>query len=569
MLNKVLSIAFLLFSFLGFSQTPKVVLSINPTDVEVGESFTITVTSNVPGDIEIDNLPGSYFAGMMSSYQKHEMDIATGNLQTITYHTQSGAIGKAGKYKIGPVWVKNGRKTYSSNTVIINVGKKVPMTFSGVTAQQLNDPAFGIIQMNKMTIYEGEPIVVSAKIYSKFEPTHVGNYVSYSNNGTMETHDLSRYNSNIKVATERFKGNSYYTFEHDRKLVFPSGTGQFKIDPYHMNLRQGYKVFPLTSSGGLVTILPLPANPPNDFIGAVGDFTVSRSLDTSKIKQGDVFKMFLTIEGTGNIQNSLKPILNLPKGFVVYGDPLITENISFNSRGATGSILYEYNIQVSQHGNITLPGTSISFFDPESKKYVQVTSEDHPLKVERDNTYITASDANVEDTPEEEVLSTATPRMSQSIRSKTSIYGTPIFWSGVGLPVLSALLFMFILKRREDSADKIEAKQVIRKKDKELNDYLAISKSLIHSEDGDTFFSSIESALRKTFEVQMKVQQDRILSKQEIYDFIDTKGNEQLKHRVQQLFRTCEESRFGFAPSEDSRQAAYNELSEILKQVTA
>lgn len=570
MIKNILSIL-VLFIFTSVSaQTPEVTLIITPTDLEIGEVLTLTIKSNVQGNVEIDNLPGSFVYGYdIASRMETEMDHTTGNITTYYFSSRTGAIGKSGKYTIGPAWVKAGNKTYKSNTVVVNVGKKVPMSIGGVSAKQLKQPAFGSIQMNVNSIYEGQPIVTSAKIYSKFEPTYLDGYLPYSSNATMETHDLGGTN-NIKVVQEKFKGNDYYAFEYDRKLIFPSGTGSIKIDPYRMRLHQGYKNFELLSSAAVVQVHPLPANPPKDFIGAVGTFSVKRELDTSKIKQGDVFKLYLTIEGSGNLHNILKPNLNLPKGFIVYGDPTVSENITFNSRGAEGVILYEYNIQVSAHGDVKLPGTSISYFDPKTGKYVQVVSNDHDIEIEKDKTYITVEDdSDNKSTAPEEVVSRTPPRMSQEIITHSSLYGSPIFWSGVGAPIACAFLFILFMKRREKSADEIEQKQVIRKKDKQLSEYVDTCKSLIHSENSDQFFSSIEAALRKAFEVKMQVQQDRIVSKQEIVAYITSQGKVDLLKDVNALFKTCEESRFSFAASNASKEHVFSQLNNVLKQIGA
>ena len=57
---------------------------------------------------------------------------------------------------------------------------------------------------------------------------------------------------------------------------------------------------------------------------------------------------------------------------------------------------------------------------------------------------------------------------------------------------------------------------------------------------------------------------DRILSKTEIYDYLNASNQPELIASVQSLFRTCEESRFGFGLSTDLRQPALDELEAIL-----
>jgi hypothetical protein len=318
----------------------------------------------------------------------------------------------------------------------------------------------------------------------------------------------------LKIYNDKFKGKEYLSFEYDRNLVFPPGTGIFILEPFTMDLYQGFGAFSLRSSGATIKIKPLPGDAPDDFIGAVGEYSISREIDTNRITQGDVFRMIIEIKGIGNIQNSLKPELNLPKGFVVYGDPVVTKDIDYGVNGAERVISYEYNIQVSSKGKINIPGTSISYFDPKKEKYITLVTDEHTLEVIADPSIVAQNSKSP--AADEAIYSQSAVdlRLKKEVVSTESIFGTPLFWSGIGAPLVCALFFVFLVRRREQTADEIESKQAIQKKDKELSTYVATSKALISSGEDDTFYSSIEHALRKAFELKMGITDtDRILSK--------------------------------------------------------
>lgn len=567
MVGRLAIIYSLLFSFTSFGQKKnEVKLTVDPIDAEVNGVVTITVKTNVQGEIDVENLPGCFMYGYnIQQYSESQMDYNTGAVINYRVVSQTGSFGKAGKYTIGPAYVKSGNRVYKSNTVTVTVGQKIPMNMGTVTAQQLNAPAFGVVQTSKTSIYEGEPLIVSAKIYSRFNPSHLNNYQQYSMKGAVERHPLGT-NHNIKVTTEKFKGLLYHTFDYDRQIIFPPGTGQFRIDPFRMFLHQDFDRFRIISSGSVVNIKPLPANPPADFIGGVGTFSVSRKVDTIKIKQGEVFQMQVTIKGAGNLQNTLKPVLNLPKGFIVYGDPVVTDNISFGVRGAEGIISYDYNIQVSKYGTLAIPPTTITYFDPEKGKYVQVSTSDDEIIVERDKSILVETPEDKSSEPEE-IKDVAKLRSNKDVRSGDSLFGSPLFWSGVGAPLCGALIFLLITGRREKSEEKIEAKQTVQRKDKELGDYVAKTTTLAANNDRDQFFLHVEATLKKAFELTMK--RDHVLNKQDIYSFLQSKGNHQLNDRVRKLFAKCEESRYGFSSSEEPLQYTLNELNDILSQLKA
>ncbi len=568
MMHKVLSVLGLLFCFSAVAQKSRVVLSASKTKIEVGETIAFKVESNIEGSFQIDNIPSSFVnGGGINGGVNYQMDYNTGNLLVIYSYAETGAFTKPGIYKIGPAYVKSrSGQSYVGNVITIEVSKKIHLSNGDPSSQQLAAPAFGMIQLNKTSIYEGESIIVGAKVYSRFQPTRIGNYNTFIQRKGIEFQELKNSSRQLKVREEKFHGNMFYTFEYDRNLIFPPGTGSFTLDPFSMDVMQGFKGYSLQSSGASIEIKPLPNGAPDDFIGAVGSFSVSRRIDTTKIKQGEVFKMTVEVSGTGNIQNSLEPELNLPKGFVVYGDPIVTKDISYGVNGAEGTIEYEFNIQVTTSGSITIPGTSISYFDLEDEVYKTVTTGKHAIEIERDKSVI-AEESEKQTTDEAIYKQSASElRIKKEVKSTESIFGSTLFWSGVSAPLLCAFLFIFLVRKREKEADEIETKQAIQRKDKELNELMASVKSLLHSGENDAYYSSIESALRKAFELKMGItDNDRILNKSEMFDFLKKSGQVELLESVRSLFRTCEESRFGFGVSAGDRQPALNQLESIIK----
>ncbi|MFK7784988.1 MAG: BatD family protein [Crocinitomicaceae bacterium] len=569
MTQQVLSLISICFCFAAFSQKTEVKLSVSSTSVEVGETIAFKIESNVEGTHQIDNVPVTFVnSGAISSGMNYQMDYNTGNVLVIYSNTETGVFTKPGTYKIGPAYITNrSGKAYQSNTITVNVSKKVSLNNNGqVTAQQLRDPAFGLIQCNKKTIYEGESVVVGAKVYARFQPTRIGNYNSFIQRKGIEFQALTNTSRQLKIHNDDYKGVDYFSFEYDRNLVFPPGTGVFILEPFTMDLFKGFGSFGLRSSGATIQIKPLPSNAPSDFIGAVGEYSISRKIDTNRVKQGDVFKLTLKIEGAGNIQNSLEPELSLPKGFIVYGDPIVMKDIAYGVNGAEGVISYEYNIQVSNKGKIAIPGTTISYFDPQKEQYITVVSDTHALEVFEDPSIVAADSKKPAVDEAIYKLSAVDLRMKKQVVSTDSIFGTPLFWSGVSAPLICAFFFIFLVRRREQSADEIESKQVIQRKDKELSSLMATSKSLLTSGEDDAFYSSVENALRKAFECKMGITDtDRILSKNEIYVYLDSMNKPDLKESVQGIFRTCEESRFGFGGSADRRRPVYSQLESITK----
>jgi len=566
-MKQIISISLFLISIVTWGQSANVQLSIEPKSADVGEIVTITVRSNVQGEVEIDNLPSSFVHGYdVMNGMEQEMDHNTGEIITYYYLAQTGAFGKAGKHSIGPAFIKKGNKTYSSNKVTITIGDKTQMSSGTVTADQLKDPAFGVIQTNKSTIYEGEPILVSAKVYSNFNPSHLDGYRPYEMTGAVDKNAVGNP-SRIVVEPERFRNKQMYAFEYDKNIIFPTGTGVVKITPYTMNLYKNHKSFTFTSNHKTITIEPLPANPPKDFIGGVGEFSVSRTVDATKVKQGDVFKLIITVSGVGNIQNILEPKPKLPKGFIVYGDPIISENFSYCSHGAEGKMIFEYNIQANSAGEVKIPATSISYFDLNSEKYVTAKTSETSINIIEDKNYIVNSENPPTNTSNSETDVLSDLRPSIVIDKSDSFYGTGIFWTVVSSPFLFAFLFIFFTKRKEQNASTLEIKKEIKKKDNLLNLQLEQLKQSLHSDQDTQFFTSLEIALKKAFEVDMKLTENRLINKEEIFAHIDSNYSAALKTQVSSLFNECEQFRYGFGSSTNGKEHSFAELNLIIQQL--
>ena len=544
------------------AQDPEVVLTISPTSADVGEIIKITVKSNVQGKVEIDNLPSSFVHGYdVMNGMEQEMDYATGQVITYFYVSQTGAIGKKGKYTIGPAFIKKGNKAYASNSVVISIGERAEMSSNTITAEQLKNPAFGVIQTNKTSIYEGESIIVSAKIYARFEPTHLEGYRGFDFPGTVDKNSLGS-SKRIIVEQEMFKSVDLYTFEYDKNIIFPSGVGQFKISPYTMKLNQNYKGYQFESNHAIITIKALPNSSPNDFIGAVGKFTIEREIEDVDLDQGDVFKMLIRIIGSGNLQNITEPRPILPKGFIVYGDPEIEEIFIYNIHGTEGEINYKYNIQVNKAGTTTIPPTTISFFDPKKEQYITVGTASVEIKVKKDKNYITQeseADENISELNAPSYL-----RKSNIIEDNSDFYGSTAFWVGVVSPIFAAFMFLFLAKRQKNTSHKNETKLAHKNKSNAIKELLLELSQKVESTNDDTFYSKAETLLLEALKLKLGTS---LTNRKSLLDLLDKNGKDAVASEIRKVFTKCDQIRYGFHASSESRQEVLLEVKAIVNSL--
>jgi len=561
---------FLVVALCSFGQKPIVILEVEPKEAEVGEMLTITVRANVQGEIDVD-LPSGFIHGYeIMNGMNQEIDYNTGKVINYFYLSQNGAMPKAGTFKFGPAYVKRGNKVYRSNTVSVTIRKEntAPVTNGNeITAKQLRQPAFGIIEKSKSVIYEGEPLILNAKVYSVFDPSHLEDYQEYKLDGALDKHDITT-SSRITVREEKVKRNTYYAFEHDKKVIFPIGTGKFTIEPFKLMLRRGIEGIPITSSSTAIEVKPLPGNAPNDFIGGVGVFNVKSSIDQTKLKQGDVFTLIVEVSGYGNLQNISEPKLNLPKGFVVYGDAIVKEDIAFGSRGAEGKITYEYNIQVTKFGELVFPETTLSFFDPIKEKYVQISSESTKLSIQK-NASFKISD-NTTSTLVENKGQDILPFKTSDERSneQNSIVHSPIFWAGVTVPILCGLFLGLLWRKREENEVHLVKKQEKQQAKVGIQNVFSEAENALVNQDFMNYYGLIEKGLQRSMGLYLRHDDSIILSKSTILDELRLKNVDPAKiTALQQLFSSCEEARYGFGITPENRDALIISAKQISQSI--
>lgn len=561
---------FLVVALCSFGQKPIVILEVEPKEAEVGEMLTITVRANVQGEIDVD-LPSGFIHGYeIMNGMNQEIDYNTGKVINYFYLSQNGAMPKAGTFKFGSAYVKKGNKVYRSNTVTVTIRKEntAPVTNGNeITAKQLRQPAFGIIEKSKSVIYEGEPLILNAKVYSIFDPSHLEDYQEFKLDGALDKHDITT-SSRITVREEKIKRNTYYAFEHDKKVIFPIGTGKFTIEPFKLMLRRGIEGVPITSSSTAIEVKPLPGNAPKDFIGGVGLFTVTSSIDQTKLKQGDVFTLIVEVSGYGNLQNISEPKLNLPKGFVVYGDAIVKEDIAFGSRGAEGKITYEYNIQVTKYGELVFPETTLSFFDPIKEKYVQISTQSTTLSVQK-NAGFKISDNSTTTLIESKGQDIFPFKTSDELSTEhSSIVHSPVFWVGVTVPVLCGLFLGLFWRKREENEVHVVKKQEKQQAKVGIQNVFSEAENALMNQDYTNYYGLIEKGLQRSMGLYLRNDDSIILSKSTILEELRLKNVDTAKiTALQQLFSSCEEARYGFGITPENRNALIVSAKQISQSI--
>ena len=134
-------------------------------------------------------------------------------------------------------------------------------------------------------------------------------------------------------------------------------------------------------------------------MGAVGDFSITSSINSTKVKTGDALTVKIVVSGTGNMKLIGTPEVKFPSDFEVY-DPKIDNKFSLTQAGLTGNKVFEY-LAIPRHaGKYTIPASEFTFFDSKTKKYKTLKTEEYTIEVEKgkgDASQVLADFTNKED----------------------------------------------------------------------------------------------------------------------------------------------------------------------------
>ena len=221
--------------------------------------------------------------------------------------------------------------------------------------------------------------------------------------------------------------------------------------------KEKYEKYIITSKESFINVLDLPKEGrPQDFTGIVGPFSISASSQETVLKTGEPLTL--------NLKLSDHPYLEL------LSLPSFKNNVAINSYFAVNSVqayptfsedalVYTKSIRPLSTDTKAVPALSFSYFDPQSKSYEYVTTNEIPLTV-TESEIVTAFDAKLNS---KVALKNSVEKSKEGIRHNYSSlqegnrsWSSPMNLLALAITIPSALFLVFVLatyQQRRDLAD--------------------------------------------------------------------------------------------------------------------
>ncbi len=376
-----------------------------PKVVAVGERFQLNYQLNSQGSqFRAGNIANFQILAGPSTSNSSNISMVNGQMSQSITQTYSFYLlaNKEGKFTIPAASIVVNKQTYNSNAITIEVVKghaanNAQNNPNGSQENNTTQVSDGDIYMslsaNKKEVYVGEPITLTIKIYTRLDLADLQEpkFPEYTDFYAQDV----EMPSNIQLERENVNGTIYHSATLKKVLLYPQKAGDLKIKSAEIDaivrkqVQQkgrrsifddffggGYQNIrlPLKSNSLTIKAKAIPVQKPEGFYGAVGEFSVTASVDKSQIKTNDALTYKIVINGNGNIKLVEDPKLNLPSDFDVW-DPTTTNDIKNTPTGTKGHKTFEYVIQPRHAGEFVIPEFEFSYFDLNSKQFKTLKTE--------------------------------------------------------------------------------------------------------------------------------------------------------------------------------------------------
>ena len=575
-----------------------------PDVVVVGDQFRLsyTVTTQKVKDFRAPSIKGFDVLMGPSRSEQSSTQIVNGSVSstssiTFTYILMANT---AGEFTVpGASIVADGNQMISNSVKI----KVLPQDQNHNSSRRNNDNSSSIqpssnasvsnqdlfitATASKTNVYEQEAFVLTYKIYTRESNLQLNNAKLPDFKG-FHSQEIEM-TTNARWTPEHYKGRNYYTTVYRQFVLFPQQSGklfiepaQFQMtvnkpvqsaDPFDAFFNGGNNVIeikkPITTPKIAINVNPLPAGKPTNFLGGVGEFNISSSINSKELKTNDAITIKLVISGTGNLKLISNPEIKFPDDFEVY-DPKVDNQVRLTKEGLTGNKVIEY-LAIPRHaGTYKIPGVSFSYFDIRSKSYKTLNTEDYVINVEKGAGNADQVIANFTNKEDLKVLGEDIRYIKQNevtFQPKGSFfYGSMLYWLFYIIPALAFILF-FIIYRKQAAENANVAKMRTKKANKVAIKRMKLAGKLLSENKKDAFYDEVLKALWGYISDKLNIPVSR-LSKDNIEEKLRNHGvSEELIKEFLNALNDCEFARFAPGDENQAMDKVYSSSIEVISKM--
>ena len=487
-----------------------------------------------------------------------------------------------GNLTIGQATVDIDGEIYKTSPISIEVTSAVKKPNDPNNVDYIIDENIHLVaEVSKAQPYLNEAITVVYKLYFR-SPINISDVRELDNPTFSDFWNHQIKIDQIRATSGTYKGEAYNEVIWRKVVLYPQKIGKLTLEPLTLNLtvgvpsnrrdifgsriyQQAQKV--VTAGKRTIDVKALPEKgKPAGFTGAVGVFDFDVILNKDALKASESFQAKVKVSGKGNLKLFNLPELSTPNTLEVY-EPEHNENVRTNLSGMQGSIEDVYTVVPQYQGKYPIPPISFSYFNPKTKQYKTLRSQDLIVNVfEGPTATTTSNEKGLSLTNKQQILRNDGNFRFINLNTDLTAINSQTFWLSRFFHVLLllpfGLLFLFILFKKLIFGKKQDTTSLRQQRAKQLaRKYLSSAKKALGKE--GQFYEALERALHNYLKAKLHIETTEF-SKQKINDLLVEKqiATADAKAFVK-LLENCEMARY--APeSQVTMNADLKEASTII-----
>lgn len=408
----------------------------SPRSIGKHEMTQVDFTVENPGNVEQIMPPAfkgfTVVSGPNQSTSYRSINGVNTSAYTISYVLKPERLGN---FAIGAATAMVDGKTYKSNSLQIEVtaeaqGNSANSPFSALgtfdpfeemiperaredyilregetVEEKIKKNLFIKVITDKQSVYVGQPIVATYKIYTRLKSE--SKIVQNPSLNGFSVIDMQEPLLNY-FTTEQVNGKLFNVYLLRKVQLYPLQSGQLELESagvensirfvkesYIKNLRTDIPVTidalpaeaivekraTVQSNPLTITVKELPAqNKPDSFSGAVGNFMIRAKVEKDKLTTDDAGRLLVAITGSGNMTLLTSPAIAWPKGIDAF-EPKASEELNKADVPVSGTRYFDYAFALNEAGSYTIPPIAFTYFDVTTKNYKTIRTEPIPITV--------------------------------------------------------------------------------------------------------------------------------------------------------------------------------------------
>jgi len=570
-----------------------------PAMVTEGQQLSVTWTVNAGGgEFAAPSFKGfNKLMGPQTSYSSSTQIINGKMTHQISYsYVYYLQAGEAGKYVISPAVFTLKNKTYTSDSIFIEVvgnaaqkqnNASAPNDGSGNSSVEPSGrDVFVNLSLNRKEIYLGEHVVATVKIYTRVNLSGINEIKFPSFDGFLKSDIATPPLTSLKQ--ENVNGTIYGTGVIQQFLLYPQITGEIDVDPVQISvlvqqkssqsdpffgdLFSSYQTIPraVASQKVKINVKPLPGTQPDNFSGVVGNLDLKAVLGKDSVNVNDAVNFKITISGSGNLKIATAPVLKLSPDIEVY-DPKISDNVKIGINGTTGEKTFEYLLIPRHYGDFTVPPITYSYYNTSRGKYEKLTTKEFHLYARK------GSDQNSGITVYGGVSKEDVKYLGKDIRFIKSSPGkisksTKILMlkrSYISAYAFALFIFLVILfLRREHIRRNSDLSLVRNRKARQVAvKRLRTAAVCLKNEQIDKFYEEILKAMWGYLSDKLNIPVSDLTRNNAVNSLIEKGIDEETILELTGILDTCEYARFSPSASGSEAETIYEGASQFIKSI--